>query len=417
MMERRRRSNPPALPADGESLRRQDRETGSKRLPVFYLEVIKEVLEMTKNRGDEPKKTPLYDAHVSAGARMIDFGGWLMPVYYRGIVEEHKKVRQGVGLFDLCHMGEVMISGPKALEFLQKITSNDASTLVVGQAQYTLLCYPDGGIVDDILVCKTEDGYYLVLNASNADKDVEWIRSHAEDGVEIRDMSSETALLAIQGPNSAALLSKLTQVDLDEVCYYQFTSGCVADVDCMISRTGYTGEDGFELFFDHTHAKALWKALLDAGSEYGIEPIGLGARDTLRLEMGYSLYGNELDSKTNPLEAGLGWIVSKTKGDFIGKDSIDQMRKKGVSRRLTGFKLLERGIPRTGFNIEKDGKVVGVVTSGSLSPMLGKGIGMCFVSPELAKPGNQFNIVIRGKRVLAESVRPPFVETKVRRAK
>ncbi len=372
---------------------------------------------MTETHGDEPKKTPLYDAHIRAGARMIDFGGWIMPVYYRGIVEEHKKVRQDVGLFDLCHMGEVKVSGSRALEFLQKITTNDVSTLVVGQAQYTLLCYPDGGIVDDILVCKTEDGYYLILNASNAAKDTEWLRSHAEDGVEIRDESSETALLAIQGPDSAALLAQLTEVDLDKIYYYQFTSGCVADVDCLISRTGYTGEDGFELFFDHAHAEKLWDALLCVGSKYGIEPIGLGARDTLRLEMGYSLYGNELDSKTNPLEVGLGWIVSKTKGDFVGKDSIEQVRKEGISRRLTGFKLLERGVPRTGFQIEKDGEVVGAVTSGSLSPTLGIGIGMCFVPSELAKPGNQFHVVIRGKKILAESVRPPFVEAKARKAK
>lgn len=372
---------------------------------------------MTENHGGEPKKTPLYNAHIRAGARMIDFGGWLMPVYYRGIVEEHKKVRQEVGLFDLCHMGEVKIFGSRALEFLQKITTNDVSTLAIGQAQYTLLCYPDGGIVDDILVCKTEDGYFLVLNASNTAKDIEWIRSHAEEGVEIKDMSPETALLAIQGPDSAALLSQLTKVDLDKVYYYQFTSGRVADVDCLISRTGYTGEDGFELFFGHTHSETLWKALLSAGSAYNIEPIGLGARDTLRLEMGYSLYGNELDSKTNPLEVGLGWIVSKSKGDFVGKDAIEQVRKDGVSRRLTGFKLLERGVPRTGFQIEKNNEAVGVVTSGSLSPTLGVGIGMCFVPPELAKQGNQFHVVIRGKKVLAESVRPPFVEAKARKAK
>jgi aminomethyltransferase len=372
---------------------------------------------MTETHGGEPKKTPLYDVHIRAGARMIDFGGWIMPVYYRGIVEEHKKVRQEVGLFDLCHMGEVKISGSQALEFLQKTTTNDVSNLAVGRAQYTLLCYPDGGIVDDILVCKTEDGYYLVLNASNAIKDIEWLRSHAEDGVEIMDVSSETALLAIQGPNSADLLSQLTEVDLDKIYYYQFAFGRVADVDCMISRTGYTGEDGFELFFDCTHAEGLWNALLSAGSDFDIEPIGLGARDTLRLEMGYSLYGNELDSKTNPLEVGLGWIVSKTKDDFVGKNSIEQVRKEGISRRLTGFKLLERGIPRTGFQIEKDGEVVGAVTSGSLSPTLGIGIGMCFVPPELAKPGNQFHVVIRGKKILAESMRPPFVEAKVRKSK
>lgn len=346
---------------------------------------------MTEIYSGDPKKTPLYDAHVNAGARMIDFGGWLMPVYYKGIVEEHKKVRERVGLFDLCHMGEAKISGPGALEFLQKITTNDVSTLNIGQAQYTLLCYPDGGIVDDILVCKAKDGYFLVLNASNTDKDLEWIRSHEEDGVEIRDMSPDTALLAIQGPDSAALLSKLTEVNLDDIFYYQFTSGSVAGVDCLISRTGYTGEDGFELFFECAHTEELWNKLLDAGAEYGIEPIGLGARDTLRLEMGYSLYGNELDSKTNPLEVGLGWIVSRVKDDFIGKDPIEQVRQEGPSRRITGFKLLERGVPRTGFKIDKDGEEVGVVTSGSLSPMLGVEL-ECVLFP-LSWPKREINFM------------------------
>lgn len=372
---------------------------------------------MAEAHGGEAKKTPLYDAHIRAGARMIDFGGWLMPVYYRGIVEEHRKVRQAVGLFDLCHMGEVRVTGLKALEYLQKTTTNDVAALEVGQVQYTLLCYPDGGIVDDILVSRTEDGYYLILNAANTAKDIEWLMSHAEDGVEIKDESAETALLAIQGPHAAALLRELTDADLDKIYYYQATFGRVSGVDCFISRTGYTGEDGFELFFHHTHAQELWDTLLEAGSKYDIEPIGLGARDTLRLEMGYSLYGNELDEKTIPPEAGLGWVVSKTKGDFIGKDAIDRVRKEGVSRRITGFKLLERGIPRTGYEIEKDGQVVGVVTSGSLSPMLGIGIGMCYVPPDLAKAGNQFDVIIRGKRIPAESVKPPFVEAKVRRAK
>ncbi|MCR4402444.1 MAG: glycine cleavage system aminomethyltransferase GcvT [Firmicutes bacterium] len=362
------------------------------------------------------RKTPFYDLHVRHGARMIEFGGWQMPVYYRGIIEEHKKVREKVGLFDLSHMGEIEVSGPDALDLVQKVTTNDAARLEVGQVQYSVMCYPDGGAVDDILVCRLEDRYYLVVNAANASKDLDWIKSHATGNVAITDVSDETALLALQGPDSAATLQGLTPVPLAQLYYYRLTQGEVAGVKCIISRTGYTGEDGFELFFDPCHAQHMWDALMEAGRRFDIEPVGLGARDTLRLEMGYALYGHELDPGTNPLEAGLGWVVAMDKPTFIGKDSLAAAKAKGVSRRLTGFRLLEKGVPRAHCEVSKDGTVVGETTSGSLSPSLGVGIGMCFVPPEMARPGTRFEVVIRGKGVLAEAVRPPFVKPRVRKA-
>ncbi len=364
------------------------------------------------------RRTPFYDQHVRHDARMIEFGGWEMPVYYRGIIEEHRKVRERVGLFDLSHMGEIEVSGPGALALVQRVTTNDASRLEVGQVQYSVMCYPDGGAVDDILVCRMEDRYYLVVNASNAGKDLDWIRSHAAGDAEVRDISDETALLAVQGPDSAAVLSGLTQVALDDIYYYHFTKGDVAGVRCcLISRTGYTGEDGFELFFDPRHAATMWDALLEAGRQFDIEPVGLGARDTLRLEMGYALYGHELDPTTNPLEAGLGWVVAMDKGDFLGRDALVAARERGLSRRLTGFKLLERGVPRAHCEVSREGKVIGHTTSGSLSPSLGVGIGMSFVPPGDAKPGTRFDIVIRGKGIPAEAVGPPFVESRVRKAR
>ncbi|MGE5588878.1 MAG: glycine cleavage system aminomethyltransferase GcvT [Clostridia bacterium] len=363
------------------------------------------------------KKTPFHDVHVRHGARMIEFGGWHMPVHYRGILEEHRNVREKVGLFDLSHMGEIEVSGPDALALVQKVTTNDASRLEVGQVQYSVMCYPDGGAVDDILVCRMEDRYYLVVNASNASKDLDWLKSHAAGNVAVTDLSAETALLAIQGPDSAAVLAELTRVPLDELYYYHFTQGEVAGVNCIISRTGYTGEDGFELFFSPCYAQHMWDALMEAGRKFDIEPVGLGARDTLRLEMGYALYGHELDPGTNPLEAGLGWVVAMDKAGFIGRDALAAAKARGLSRRLTGFKLLERGVPRAHCEVAKDGKVVGETTSGSLSPSLGVGIGMCFVPPEMAKPGTRFDVVIRGKGVPAEAVRPPFVRPRVRKAK
>ncbi|MDI7246434.1 MAG: glycine cleavage system aminomethyltransferase GcvT [Bacillota bacterium] len=369
------------------------------------------------SEGVRLKTTPFRELHVRHGARMTEFGGWEMPVYYRGIIEEHKKVREKVGLFDLSHMGEIEISGPGALALVQKVTTNDASRLEVCQVQYSVMCYPDGGAVDDILVCRKEDSYYLVVNASNASKDLEWLRLHAGGDVEVKDLSDETALLAIQGPDSAAVLAELTQVPLDSLYYYHFTEGEVAGVRCLVSRTGYTGEDGFELFFHPRHAHAMWDALLRAGQRFDIEPIGLGARDTLRLEMGYALYGHELDPATNPLEAGLAWVVAMDKGDFIGRDALVAAKQMGFSRRLTGFKLLERGVPRAHCDVAKGGAVIGRTTSGSLSPSLGIGVGMCFVPPEAARPGTRFDIVIRGKGVPAEAVRPPFVQSRVRKAK
>ncbi len=363
----------------------------------------------------QPRKTPLYDLHARAGARIIEFGGWLMPVYYRGIIEEHKKVREKVGLFDLSHMGEIEVSGPRALALIQRVTTNDAAALAPGQVQYSVMCYPDGGAVDDILVYRKGDGYMLVVNASNIQKDFAWIASHASADVDVRDVSDETALVAIQGPDSAALLSRVSPVPLEGLYYYRFTSGEVAGIECVVSRTGYTGEDGFEMLLPSGRAEELWNALLEAGREFDIEPVGLGARDTLRLEMGYALYGHELDASTSPLEAGLGWVVAMNKGDFVGKESLVAAKQKGLSRRLTGFKLLDRGVPRAHSDVSFEGRVVGQVTSGSLSPSLGVGIGMCFLPPDLARPGTRVDIVIRGKGVPAEAVKPPFVRSRVYR--
>ncbi len=347
---------------------------------------------------------------------MIEFGGWLMPVYYRGIVQEHLKVRDKVGLFDLSHMGEIEVSGPGALQLVQRLTTNDASALHPGQVQYSMMCYPDGGTVDDILVYRKEGGYLLVVNASNIGKDFEWITSHADGSVAVEDASERTALLAIQGPSSSTLLARLSAgVSLSELYYYRFAMGRVAGVECLISRTGYTGEDGFELFFNAESAQAMWTRLLDAGRDLDIEPIGLGARDTLRLEMGYALYGHELDPQTNPLEASLGWAVAMDKGDFIGRDALAAAKQAGLRRRLTGFRLLERGVPRAHFEVVHGGESVGHVTSGTLSPSLGVGIGMCFVRPELARPGTRVYIMIRGTSVPAEIVKPPFVKSRVYR--
>lgn len=362
------------------------------------------------------KRTPCYEVHVRAGARLIEFGGWLMPVYYRGIVEEHRKVREKVGLFDLSHMGEIGVRGPGALQLVQRLTTNDASGLRPGQVQYSVMCYPDGGAIDDILVYRKDEGYLLVVNASNAEKDFEWISSHSTPDVQVEDLSEETALLAVQGPNSAALLSRLTAVPLDDLYYYHFTSGRVAGVQCLISRTGYTGEDGFELFLASQDSESLWVALLETGRDLDIEPIGLGARDTLRLEMGYALYGHELDAGTNPLEAGLAWVVAMGKEGFIGRDALINAKQRGLSRRLAGFGLLERGVPRAHCDVSSDGKVVGQVTSGTLSPSLEVGIGMCFVPPDLAKPGTRVDVMIRAKEVPAQIVKPPFVPSRVHRA-
>ncbi len=357
----------------------------------------------------ELKQTALHDVHVKLGAKMVEFAGFHMPVQYHSIREEHLRVRQTVGVFDVSHMGEIEITGTKALEMVQKVTINDAAALQVGQAQYSAMCYPDGGIVDDLLVYRFADKFLLVVNAANKDKDYQWIVENKIDGCEVTDISDRITQLAVQGKKAEPTLQKLTDVNLAEIKFYWFTEGELAGVPMIISRTGYTGEPGFELYFANEHAEKVWNAVMEAGKEFDIEPIGLGARDTLRLEKKMCLYGNDIDETTNPLEAGLGWITKLDKGDFIGRDVLKKVKEQGVTRRLVAFVLDESGFPRHGYKIFKDGQEVGVVTSGTVSPVLDKGIGMGYVKKEHSKIGMQIEIAIRKKMVPATIIKPPFV--------
>jgi aminomethyltransferase len=362
---------------------------------------------------EQLKRTALYDTHKELGAKIVPFAGFEMPVQYKGIVAEHTAVRERVGMFDVSHMGEVTVQGPKALEFVQSITVNDASALADGQAQYSAMCYSDGGVVDDLLVYRRgENDYLLVINASNIDKDFAWMQENAIDGAELNNVSDNYTLLAVQGPKSIETLQKLTDTDLSGIEYYHFAEGKIAGQDAILSRTGYTGEPGFELYVssDKAVSEKVWNAVMEAGAEFGIEPIGLGARDTLRLEMGYCLYGNDIDQTTNTIEAGLGWITKPAKGEFNGKEVIERVKAEKPSRKLVGFEMNERAIPRQHYKITADGKEIGEVTSGTQSPTLGKGIGMGYVESAWSKPGTAINIVIRDKEVPATVAKPPFVK-------
>ena len=354
------------------------------------------------------KRTPLHDAHVKAGARMVPFGGWDMPVQYTGIVEEHRTVRAAVGLFDVSHMGEFEVDGPQALDAVQSLTTNDASALDIGQVQYSALCYPDGGIVDDLTVYRlAADRYMLTVNAGNIDKDWDWVTSHAPGG-RWRNVSAETALIAVQGPKAERLIGRLTDRDVTAIDYYRFAPGAVAGVRTLISRTGYTGEDGFELYVAAGDAARLWAALLERGREDGVAPIGLGARDTLRLEMRYALYGNDIDATTNPIEAGLGWIVKLGKGPFIGRDVLEKVRAAGPARRLVGLEMAERAVARHGYPVVKDGAPIGVVTSGSYGPSVDRYIAMAYVATPHAGVGTDVGVEIRGQMKPARVVKTPF---------
>ena len=354
------------------------------------------------------KRTPLYEAHVKAGARMVPFGGWEMPVQYAGIVEEHRTVRTAVGLFDVSHMGEFEVDGPQALPALQSLTTNDVSVLDIGQVQYSALCYPDGGIVDDLTVYRLgAERYMLTVNAGNIDKDWEWVTTHGA-GARWRNVSAETALIAVQGPKAEALVGALADRDVRDIGYYRFVHGVVGGAHTLISRTGYTGEDGFELYVAAADGTRLWNALLDAGRAHGVAPIGLGARDTLRLEMRYALYGNDIDATTNPLEAGLGWIVKPAKGSFIGRDAIEKVRAAGVTRRLVGLEMAERAVARHGYPVVRDGARLGIVTSGSYGPSVDRYIAMAYVAAEHAAVGTEVGVEIRGQAKPARVVKTPF---------
>ncbi|MHA3787137.1 glycine cleavage system aminomethyltransferase GcvT [Flavobacterium hauense] len=356
------------------------------------------------------KNTALTHVHEGLGAKMVPFAGYNMPVQYEGVTLEHETVRNGVGVFDVSHMGEFIISGPNALALIQKVTSNDASTLTIGRAQYSCLPNDNGGIVDDLIVYKMkEEQYLLVVNASNIEKDWNWISSKNDVGADMRNISEDYSLLAIQGPKAVEAMQPLTSVDLSAIKYYHFEVADFAGVsDVIISATGYTGSGGFEIYVKNDQVEALWNKVFEAGAAFGIKPIGLAARDTLRLEMGFCLYGNDINDTTSPLEAGLGWITKFTK-DFTNSEALKKQKEEGVTRKLVGFELTERGIPRHDYEItDKDGNVIGIVTSGTMAPSLNKGIGLGYVPVEYTAEGSQIFIRIRKNDIPAQVVKLPF---------
>ncbi|HEV2834461.1 MAG TPA: glycine cleavage system aminomethyltransferase GcvT [Pyrinomonadaceae bacterium] len=360
------------------------------------------------------KRTPLNNAHRQMGGRMVDFGGWDMPVQYSaGTIEEHLRTRTHAGLFDVSHMGEVDVGGTDAIAFVNRLTSNDVTKLVDGQAQYTALTTPQGTVIDDLLVYRlAADHLLLVVNAGTTDKDWEWIKSHhAGEAVELKNVSSDYCQLALQGPDAVAILQKLADVPLSDIKYYHFTRGTVDGIDSIISRTGYTGEDGFEVYAAPHHAEKLWSKILDAGnfgSDEGVLPCGLAARNTLRLEAGMALYGHEIDETTTLLEANLGWICKLDKGDFIGREPLAQQKAEGVKRKLVGFEVTDRGIARDDQDVLIDDQCAGKVTSGSPAPFLKKNIGFAYVPMEYANVGQEINIDVRGRLVSAQLVKTPF---------
>lgn len=359
------------------------------------------------------KKTPFNQLHKDAGGKMVEFAGFEMPVEFSGIKDEHLTVRNGVGVFDVSHMGEFWVKGPKAANLVQKVTTNDISKLRMGQAQYSCLPNGKGGIVDDLLVYYYEpEKYMLVVNAANIEKDWNWIVSQNDMGAELENASDRISQLAVQGPKAIDVLQKLTRADLSSISYYTFTTDEFAGVDeVIISATGYTGSGGFELYFDNQYAEKIYHAIFEAGEEFGIKPIGLGARDTLRLEMGFCLYGNDIDDTTSPIEAGLGWITKfNGNNSFIDKDLFSVQSTEGVSRKLRGFEMIDRGIPRHGYELtDKDGNIIGKVTSGTQSPMLNKGIGMGYIAKEYSAFGTDIFVKVRNKLLKARVVKVPFV--------
>ncbi|MFP5470537.1 MAG: glycine cleavage system aminomethyltransferase GcvT [Bacteroidia bacterium] len=356
------------------------------------------------------KQLALNDTHVALGGKMVEFAGYNMPVQYEGVNAEHDTVRNGVGVFDVSHMGEFLLTGPKALDLIQKVTSNDASSLYDGRAQYSCLPNGKGGIVDDLIVYRfNAEKYLLVVNASNIDKDWNWISSHNDMGVEMRNLSDEYSLLAIQGPKAMEATQQLTSVNLSNIKYYHFEVGDFAGIpNVIISATGYTGSGGFEIYCKNSEVQQVWNKVFEAGKPFGIKPIGLAARDTLRLEMGFCLYGNDIDDTTSPLEAGLGWITKFTK-DFTDKEFLQKQKEQGVSRKLVGFELVDKGIPRHDYEIANaEGKIIGKVTSGTMAPSLKKAIGMGYVETAHSTEGSEIFIVIRDKHIKAKVVKLPF---------
>jgi aminomethyltransferase len=356
------------------------------------------------------KNTALTSVHTKLGAKMVPFAGYNMPVQYEGINMEHETVRKSVGVFDVSHMGEFILKGEHALDLIQRVCSNDASKLIDGKVQYSCLPNEEGGIVDDLLVYRMDEkSYMLVVNASNIEKDWNWIQKYNTKGVEMHNISDKTSLLAVQGPKSIEALQKLTDINLFEMEYYSFKKGIFAGIEnVLISATGYTGAGGFEIYFENQNAEKIWNAIFEAGAEFGIKPIGLGARDTLRLEMGFCLYGNDINDSTSPIEAGLGWITKFSK-EFTNSKNLQAQKEAGVARKLVGFEMIDRGIPRHDYKIvDENGGEIGIVTSGTQSPSLQKAIGMGYIKTELAKENAEIYISIRDQKVRAKIVKYPF---------
>ena len=358
------------------------------------------------------KPTAFTEIHKALNAKMVPFAGYEMPIQYEGILAEHVQVRNSAGLFDVSHMGEFWVKGPDALKFVEYATTNNVSSLANGQVQYSTMCFENGGIVDDLLVYRYPDQFLLVVNASNMQKDWDHLNQLAADfDVKLTDASNDTSLLALQGPLSQEILQKLTETDLDQLSFYHFIEGLVDCMPMIISRTGYTGELGYELYHEHKHSEALWHALMAAGGS-ALKPVGLGARDTLRLEMKFCLYGNDINETTNPLEARLAWVVDLEKGDFCGREAILKKKEAGITRFLVAFEMVDRGLPRPGYELFAGDTRVGVVTSGGQSPTLKKGIGLAYVEKAHAKIGTELELDVRNRRLAVKVVKPPFINKK-----
>jgi len=355
------------------------------------------------------RRTPLFDCHVDAGAKLVDFAGWEMPVQYEGVIDEHRMVRNAAGLFDVSHMGEILVRGAEAESYLQSLTPNDVSKLSTGRAHYSGLLTEQATYIDDLLVYRLDDDQFLlVINAANTEKDFEWLQSQSREGVEVMDVSDQYALLALQGPKATEILSSLTEYDLDSLKYYRFAIDTVAGMEALISRTGYTGEDGFELYVAPEFAAKIWVELLSSGKDAALQPAGLGARDTLRLEAAMALYGHEIDDTTTPLNAGLGWVVKLGKGDFVGRQRLVEQSDKGLAEKLIGFEIVGRGIARQGHSVIVGDEAVGRVTSGTWSPSFEKAIGMAYVPVSLSEIDTDLTIDVRGRPVAAKVVQLPF---------
>jgi aminomethyltransferase len=363
------------------------------------------------------KKTPLYEKHIQLKGKMIDFGGWSLPVEYTGIIPEHEAVRTKAGIFDVSHMGEITVKGEDSEKYLQMLLTNDISLLNNNQIAYTAMCYPHGGVVDDLLVYKySNTDYLLVVNASNTEKDYQWMKENIFGNTEILNVSENYAQLALQGPLAETILQKLTSKNLNEIEFYYFSDNVkVGNIEALVSRTGYTGEDGFELYFAYDKAEEMWDLILEAGKDEGLIPAGLGARDTLRFEASLPLYGHELNENITPLEAGLGFFVKLNKENFIGKEALAKQKSEGLQRKIVGFEMIDRGIPRNNYEVYAEGKKIGYVTTGSFSPTLKKNIGLALINSAYSKEGTEIEILIRNKNSKAKVIKKPFYSKKYKK--